>query len=184
MGLDLNSWLTYKGMTLEIIVWSMFLGIIIGAIITLYNKSVLGAFVRKLLEIGATTPESAKTLEETGFSNNIFVKYTLQIKSTYRKIIQAAAINNSVPDSVVTNEKAAKRKRKRAQRPPLSELKFFIPEEMTMRAHSFYSNKGTSLLIVIMTVALFLTVAILSLMIIPNLVQMLKNFVEFVSPKG
>jgi ABC-type amino acid transport system permease subunit len=186
MGLDLNSWLTYKGMTLEIIVWSMFLGIIIGAIVTLYNKSILGAFVRKLLETGSTTPENAKTLEETGFANNIFVKFSLQIRSTYRKIIRAAAIDNRIPDLASSGvaQAGVKKRRKRSDSYKLSELKFYIPEEMIMRADSFYSNKGTSILIVIMTAALFLTVAILSILIIPNLVQMLKNFVEYVSPQG
>ncbi len=186
MGLDLNSFLTYKGMTLEIIVWSMFLGVIIGAFVILYNKSILGAFVRMLLETGANSPESAKTLEETGFSKNIFVKFSLQVKSTYRKIIQASPVNvrNEITGDTIPPENSKKRitKKRRPAEPKLSELKFYIPQEMAIRAESIYSNNGTSLLIVIITIALFLTVAILSFTVIPDLVQMLKNFVEFVSP--
>lgn len=186
MGLDLNSFLTYKGMTLEIIVWSMFLGIIIGAFVILYNKSVLGAFVRKLLETGANTPEDAKTLEETGFSKNIFVIFSLQIKSTYRKIIHASPVNSGNEDTVSTvppekTKKRIKKKHRQAQ-PKLSELKFYIPQDMVARADSIYSNNGTSLLIVVITIALFLIVAILSFTVIPDLIQMLKNFIEFVSP--
>lgn len=186
MGLDLNSWLTYKGMTLEIIVWSMFLGIIIGAFVILYNKSILGAFVRKLLETKAYETESAKTLEETGFSKNLFVKFSLRIKSTYRKIIQASPVKNANETDSGTpspeNIKEESKKKQRQKQLKLSELKFYIPQEMTARADSIYNNKGTSLLIVIMTIALFLTVAILSFTVIPDLVQMLKNFMEFVSP--
>jgi ABC-type amino acid transport system permease subunit len=186
MGLDLNSFLTYKGMTLEIIVWSMFLGVIIGAFVILYNKSILGAFVRILLEAGANSPESAKTLEETGFSKNIFVKFSLYVKSTFRKIIQVSPVKSGYEikgDTVpLENTKKRIKKNRRTAQPKLSELKFYIPQEMAVRADSIYSNNGTSLLIVIITIALFLTVAILSFTVIPDLVQMLKNFVEFVSP--
>lgn len=180
MGLDLNSWLTYKGMTLEIIVWSMFLGIVAGAFIILYNKNVLGAFVRKLVDIGACTPESAKTLEETGFTKNIFVKFSLNLKGTYRRIIVALpSQNKEIPASGAIKPEKKKRRQRRLK---LSELKFYIPQEMKDRADSFYNNSGANLLIVIMTIALFLTVAILSFTIVPDLVQMLKNFVEFISP--
>jgi ABC-type amino acid transport system permease subunit len=196
MGLDLNSWLTYKGMTLEIIIWSMFLGIVIGAVAIMYNKNVLGAFVRKLIEEKADSPESAKTLAETGFARNPFVKFSLSIRGTYRKIIQATPADNfstglphpSLTDGAtqereeMTENKKNKKEKNPPRRPQLSELKFFIPHEMTMRADSLYSNKGTSLLILLLTVALFLTVAILSFTIIPGLIQMLKNFVEFVKP--
>ncbi|MDD4772746.1 MAG: hypothetical protein PHZ09_03985 [Eubacteriales bacterium] len=177
MGLDLNSLLTYKGMTLEIIVWSMFLGIIVGAFVVLYNKNVLGAFIRKLLQTGANTPENAKTLQETGFSKNVFVKFSLMKKGTYRKIIHASALNGAA--EIADNESGH---RTRKVRTKLSELKFYIPDEMTGRADSIYNDNGTSLLIVLITIAMFLAVAILSFTVVPGLIQMLQNFVEFVSP--
>ena len=171
MGLDLNSLLTYKGMTLEIIVWSMFLGIITGAFVILYNKKVLGSFIRMLLHVGANTPDNARTLEETGFSKNIFVKFSLIKKGTYRKIIHASALSGT-----------AETNKTRKTRTKLSELKYYIPDEMIARADSIYNDNGTSLLIVIITVALFLAIAILSFLVVPGLIQMLQNFVEFVSP--
>ena len=47
--------------TLNIIVWSLFIGFMIGIGVTLYNKMVLGSLVRELIEHGAHTEDAALT---------------------------------------------------------------------------------------------------------------------------
>ena len=46
MALDL----TIGTVSLEVIVWGLFIGIMIGGALAVYNKRFLGAFVRKLVE--------------------------------------------------------------------------------------------------------------------------------------
>ena len=192
MGLDLNSWLTYNGMTLEIIVWSMFFGVLLGSLLIFYNRNVLGAFIRVLLENGATSPSTAKTLEETGFLNNFFVRAALRTRGTYRRIIHASSAASpldlppppltdgmqSETESEEKNTGGKKKERMSRRRASLSEVKFFIPDNMAARARSIYSDKGINIFAIFMTIGLFLIVAILSILIVPQLIQMLKNFID------
>ncbi len=198
-GLDLNSWLTNNGMTLEIVVWSMFLGVMIGSFLIFFNKKVLGSFVRALIEAQAFSPETAKTLAETGFTKNFFVRTALRSRGTYRKIIQSASVAASpleIPPAPLppageniqqdSDESDKKKKKKQYQRKiiDISEMKFFIPDNMTARADSIYSDKGNSWIILLMTIGLFVLVSILSIIIVPLIVQMLNNFIEMFFPKS
>lgn len=191
--MDWNSLLIYKGMTLELVVWSMFAGITIAVLVILYNKNVLGPFVRFLTEKGAVGPENAVSLKEAGASKNAFVRFALSRRSTYSKIIGATAIPTSsleLPPPPITDGKApshaapeadtpVKRGRKHS-RPKLDELKFFIPPEMASRADAIYMNGGANILIALGTIALFLLVALLSFKVVPGLKQMLTNLIDYI----
>lgn len=50
--------------TLNIIIWSLYIGFIIGIIITVYNRFVLGSLIRRLIEKGAYSEGGAITVAE------------------------------------------------------------------------------------------------------------------------
>ena len=60
------------------IIVALFIGVIIGAISSMFNRRVLGDFVRALTSGGCRTPESAKTLAELGFLKNTAVRASLR----------------------------------------------------------------------------------------------------------
>lgn len=160
-------------MTLEIVVWSMFLGIVLGAAGIYYNKNFLGVYVRSLLSFNAASPESAKTLAETGFAKNKHVRFALSYSASFRKMVCSEPIDPNAEKFIVT-EKGRKKKRKFT----LDELKFFIPPEKQVKADSIYNDEGSSLKIVFLTVVLFLLVAMASFKVVPSLIQMGSNFVD------
>lgn len=149
MNLDLPDFsflYEYGGMSVELIIWSLFIGIAIASASVIYIKQVLGSFVRILLEKKAFSPESAVSLEEAGFAKNIFVKNSLRKKGTLRKTIFSE-----------------------------DEKRFYIPEEKAPRAEYVYNKKGNGVVGIIITIFLFAVVAFLCAMIVPKMLELLNG---------
>ena len=66
----------------------------------------------------------------------------------------------------------------------VSSGKFYIPDENIHRAEVIYGNSGTSLLSIVLSVLAFLVVVLISFFVIPNLIQMLTNFISDVTPSS
>ena len=58
----------------------------------------------------------------------------------------------------------------------MSDSGYYIPEELTFRADNMFSKKGTSVVSALLGVLLFVIVAAISLMVVPQIVEMFKNF--------
>ncbi len=162
--MDLSSLLKYEGMTLEIVIWSLFIGILLGVGGSLYVKRVLGAFVRKLLEVNADSPESAKTLGETGFEKNYFVINALRDKGTVRRMVQLSLPEGEAVDSSSLSPKEERKLIKRAR--------WYINTEHRYRAEVMFDAKGNSVFIMLVAIAAFLIAALISFTVIPDLVSM------------
>ena len=163
-------------MSLEQIIWPMLCGIIVAIFFAVYNKMVLGAFVRKLLYEGVTTKENAKRLDETGFDKNPFVKIALSTNSSLRRVVYAVsdtADENGAQQGGVTPGG----KKRKAKRVPVGELRFYVPEEEIDRAEILYSANGSNVVIALLSVIVFLILAALSFTVIPDLITMLNNFI-------
>jgi len=162
--MDLTSLLKYDGMTLEIVIWSLFIGIVIGVFGSFFVKQVLGAFVRKLIEVGADSPQSAKSLSELGFDKNFFVLNSLKETSTMRKLISCTD-EDDVPENITAKK----------QRELNLSRKWYIPRELFDRAELMYSSRGNTIGVALISILAFMIAALLSFMIIPDLVQMASN---------
>ncbi len=150
--------------TLNIIIWSLFIGFMIGIGVTLYNKFVLGSLIRGLIERGAHTADAALTATEIGCANP-FVRFAMRKNSSLRRIVH------------VKGESDAKEFKYSFQT-----AQFFIPDEMVHRAELVYGNAGTSVLSVLLAVLAFLVVALVSFIVVPDLIQMLNNFINGIKP--
>ena len=150
--------------TLNIVIWSIYIGFIIGIIITVYNRFVLGALIRRLIEKGACSESAAITVSDTGCANP-FVRFALRKSGTLRRIVYMVGdtAESRSQDSVAT-------------------AKFYIPDENIHRAEVIYGNSGTSLVSILLSVLAFFVVVLLSFFVIPNLIQMLTNFISDITP--
>ena len=70
------------------IIIALFVGAIIGSVSALFNKRVLGGFVRALIAEGCTSPDKAKTLAELGFLKNTAVRASLRAGSVLGKTVR------------------------------------------------------------------------------------------------
>ncbi len=156
--------------SVPIIVFSMFFGAVLAALISLYYKKVLGSFVAFLLKSGADSEEHAVKLSETSFSKNSFVVSAIRRGSVYRSVMR------SVPP-----EGARPGKRLKEKNEYVLSSSYYIPEELKFRAENLFLKKGTTVLSAVLGVLLCLIIAGLSLLVIPDLIQMLNNVVASMS---
>ena len=152
--------------TLNIIVWSLFIGFMIGIGVTLYNKFILGALVRELIEHGAHSEDAALTASEIGCANPL-IRFALRENSSFRRIVHMKG------DTQTERSKES-----------FKTARYFIPDDMVHRAEVIYGGTGTTAVSVLLSVLAFLIVAFVSFIVVPDLIQMLTNFLAAVKPAG
>ncbi len=150
--------------TLNLIIWSLFIGFVLGIAVTIYNKYVLGAVVRGLMEHKAHTEEAALTAGELGCSN-AFIRLALRPNSSFRRVI-----------FMVGDTEYEKKKE------DFSTARFYLPEKNIHRAEVLYGNTGASAVTILLSLLAFLVVVFISFTVIPDLIQMLTNFIASIQP--
>ena len=163
--MDINRFLTSFDPSLEQVLLPMLAGIILAAAIVLCNKKIFGKIIRRLIDLRAFTPATAVTLSEAGIRETRMLRLVLREKSTFRKLV------HTCPSSSDGDAEAAKHA-------DLSSLRFYLPEENCDRAELQYDNNGASFLGVFLASVLFLAAMLFLLTVVPDLVQMVKNFIE------
>ena len=89
------------------IIVALFIGAVIGAISSIFNKRVLGDFVRALTSEGCRTPEGAKTIAELGFLKNTAVRASLRAGGVLGRVVSCVeedAYNASVVEKRIVYE--------------------------------------------------------------------------------
>ncbi len=152
--LDFSFFVTdgYKEIDINIILISVFIGIIAASIAIVYRRYVLGGIVRVIVDKKAFSEESAITLEDMGYKNNIFVKFALRKSSTFRKTVHGVGEENK--DSGIVP-------------------RFYIPENIYMREEIKYCKKGTNVFGVFFAAVLFLVIIYLLVNYIPWIIDSL-----------
>ena len=139
----------YKKIDLNIVLISIFVGIVIASIAIVYRRYVLGNIVKSIVEKKAFSEENAITLEEMGYKN-IFVKFALREGSTFKKTVHRVAAEGSA-------------------------TRYFIPEEIYMREEIKYCKKNTNVFGVVIAILLFFVVFYLLVNYVPWVVDGIKD---------
>ena len=74
-------------MEITTIVWMFVIGISVAMCVSYYNSRFLGRLVRKLLEIDATSPEAALTLDELGLKESPALKTSLRPGTSFSETV-------------------------------------------------------------------------------------------------
>lgn len=133
---------------LNVLLWSLGIGVCLCNFYIYYNKVILGALVRRLLEKGADAPEKALSLAETGLDGNAFVKNALKRKSS--SVYGVVAEGNT-------------------------ESAYYIPEEKREKAEKMFSTKESSLAVAIASSILILIMTFLVTLVVPFIVSMIQG---------
>ena len=129
-------------MEVTTIIWMIMLGAAVATLSVYYNRRFLGRFVRALINIDATSPESALTLKELG------VKMTPPLKNALQP-------GKSLTQIVVKTEDG----------------RYFIKPEKISFAKAKYRTKDTTVLFVLMSLIIILVATLALTYIFPDVIQ-------------
>ncbi len=141
----------------RIIVWAIIAGFAIAAFVCLYNRVFLGRFVAYLIKNKANSSESAKSMKDAAMSN-LFLKSALKSGGLFTKIVRTDEENKS----------------------DIENVRFYIPEENTLRADRLYAHNGASPVSLLISFVLLIILAAIVYIALPELLQMAENFVEMI----
>lgn len=160
--------------SVELIVWAMFIGFIIASLMAVYNKRIIGGFVKSVMSEECFSPETARTIIELGYGTDWFIKNALRTDTVLRRFIVRIDAEGSEPDG----EKKAKRSKHDVI--DFSTARFYIPEELKYRAEVRYARRGTDFFTFAICIVLLAAAAFAAIYIIPELIQFIKNFGTYV----
>ena len=141
-------------LSIRMIIIGLFIGIAISGFAAVFNKRVLGSFVRCLLKHECLSPDSAKTLDELGFGTNLFIRIAMRSSGVnLRRVVKCREeelYNEELQKQRLAHEEAMKND------PTLKKFKeipyrtdvladsFYIPKDMKYAAAMKFESKGTS----------------------------------------
>ena len=93
-----NLHFTRTATTLLMLVGGLCLGILIASFVAVFERRIVGKFVRGLLDKNARDPESALSLADLGLENNTFIKREMSRASVSRKLVSVVDADGTVRD--------------------------------------------------------------------------------------
>ena len=173
--------------TLQRVVLGLFGGIILAAGIVLYDKNVLGDFVRKIINDGCLSPDTAKTLEELGYERNGGVKASLKSPNKLGRVVHS--VEKEQYEREVEEAKAAyvaehgsdKDFFMPAYRMDVSRDHFYIPDEEHYRAEIRFENKGSGWIAFILVTVLSVIAAGAVCFLLPDVLQLVDNMIGMIA---
>ena len=150
---------------IRMIIFGIFAGVILASLYAIYVKNVVGSFVRKLLAAGCLAEDKAMTLDELGFTKNIFVKQAL------RGSLLASTVVHVMPEL------------KEGDEAPGPE-RYYIKEEKKYAAEMRFNARGSGwptffFVVLCSVIAIFIIFAAL-----PHIIDLLDNTISIFSVEG
>lgn len=156
-------------------------GLVVSSVVLAVKRKVLGDFVRKLYAAGATSPEKAKKYAEIGVKHGRFLKRSLERGTLSRMLgcIEKDAHDEAVRASLESAEADGKSgkgsKIPLAYKPNVARDSFYLPQDRAESLLSVFSEKGSGVLSVILTVVFACGVVCLLWYAMPYILSMLDN---------
>lgn len=170
-------------MSLAVIIWGLYAGMVIGGILSVYNKRYLGGAVRALLAENCLSPDTAKTLSGLGVGKWGFGR-ALREGKVLRKCISIANEEECcLPQKPVKKWTASLRRFFTGSPEPKKKLDLdrallYVPEDKKFHAEVRYAKKGSSPVFILIGAILLLAAAIFATYFIPELLQMTDDMIS------
>ncbi len=169
---------------IRLVIIGLFIGLSVAGFFGVFNKRVLGSFVRRLIEAEAFSPESAKTLEELGFAGKVTIYNAVRKSTSLRRVVKCreeqehdAALNEKRAEYESAKEsgkKLPKFKETEYKVNPTSD-RFYIPEDMKYMADIKFDAKGNTWASAIFCCVFMLILMVVAIVLLPNILDFLNN---------
>ena len=166
------------------------LGMVLAAVMAVYEKRGLGEFVRKLLYEECYTPESAMTLAQLGYRKNAAVRGALR-SGSLSKVVKCA--QKVAYEAEMEQKRAEYEQNKQPGDPPFKSFSyridyetdtFYIPKDDSYAADVRYDKHGSGIVTVLIAAGLALLLAAFIIFMLPEVLQLLDNFIGMISPSA
>lgn len=175
-----------NGEMLPIIIWGLYIGIMLGVLGSIVCRIYSSRIIQALKKHSATDENSAKTLAELGLGKQFMVKHMMREQSSLRRYVICSNENESKPKATAWS-KFWHEKFIREEIPTkvdFSTAKFYLPEDNRITAELRYQVEGHPIRnFIIAAIGLF-AVALFAITAVPELLQMLDNFITTVKPQS
>lgn len=171
--------------SLTSILLGLSIGLILACIAVVYDKRVLGDFVRKIISEGALTKEKATTLYHLGYNERSTVAKALRHNIGLRKIVVCVEEQEHIDQLKKAEEEYEKRRTDDPSLPPFKAAEFrfdntshfYIPKEKRITAEIKFARGGAAwwnvpLVIIGATIGFFVL-----LLVIPYMMTLLDQLI-------
>lgn len=175
-----------NGTSMPLIIWGIYIGIMLGVLGSILCRIYSSRIIQKLIKNGCCDAASAKTLEELGLRKQWFVRYMLKDTTVLRRSVLLA-------NEAVKPVKAGKLKKFWYEKFLRDEIptkldwdsaRFYLPEENRIAAELRYRVEKHPIRNFILAAVGLFAVALFANFVIPELLQMLDNFITSVKPES
>ena len=138
--------------TVGTVVLGLFIGSIIACVVMTYNRNLLGAVVRKILELEITTRENAKTIEELGYKKNVFIRGFFRDSESLRRVVKCVEEEDFYAEQTKEKEELDNARKENKKLPKYKEKiyradvdndHFYIPEDLRDVAEKRFNKRGS-----------------------------------------
>lgn len=156
------------------------LGGLLASILAVLHHALGARFFGRLIDAGATSPETAKTLAELGLSRDFWLRRALAAPhSLVRKLVSAVLPDGTVlaplpslddgegADRTATTATSAKR------RPEVARAAFFLTDMHRRRAEVRFPRRGNELVLLIPAILAFVALAVTLPLYLPYFAELL-----------
>lgn len=169
------------------VIIALFCGAMIAAVMSMFNRRVLGQIVHALLDDGCTSHESAKTLAELGYLKNSSVRSALRAGSMLSKTVHCveedeydlAKLQKRGMYELRAAESGEERPlfRSLPYKRDMNTAHFYIPRDMCDAAEVRFDKKGSSRLVTALGIIALFVLMILVLKFLPDMLTLVDNFI-------
>ena len=164
----------------------MLIGVLIAACATMFNKNVLGDFVRSILQHQAYSPENAKTLEELGYLKNSTIRGALRRNVSLRRVVHCVEEENFAAEVKAQRDAYEERRAENPSMPAFIEptyhmdvntAHYYIAEKDKYMADIKFEKKGNNWFTFGFVVVCCIVLLYVALFVLPDIFQYMDNFV-------
>ncbi len=169
---------------IAVLIIGLFVAFAISCFFVVYNKRVLGGLVRAIIKAEAFSNESAKTLDELGFSQKSVIWSAVKRSTSLRRVVKCREEEQHY-DELEKKQAEYELARKNGEKPqkfkytkynidPTSD-RFYIPEDMRYMADIKFESRGSTWAGAWVCAGVIILLMVIFIIFLPNLLEFLNN---------
>jgi hypothetical protein len=155
----------------ELVLICCYVGLLAACVLSIYDKRVMGEFIRTLLRMGATSPETAVTLYEAGYGKKSAVVRALRGNGMFKGTVYEAS------ETVEFDREDHALPVYREKFDPAT-ARFYIPEPLKYRAQVRFEKKGTHVMVLVLGAILFGVLLVAALLLKDQILTIVNQFFD------